>query len=234
MTKFLNPPFEALLNFVYPPFCIICEERLGSGEKSVCEKCWHSLSRIDQSKESDHTALVPNEKTGIYRVLSLWEFNDNVQKIIYEMKYFRKTSLARRIGKDMANLIASDKEYRTADLIIPVPLHKTKLRERGYNQSRLLSEAISSHTQIAMEQNGLTRIRYTETQSKLSAVERESNVRGAFTVSDVKLVMNRIVILVDDVFTTGSTLRACAEALINSGSKKILALTAAKTVSGTE
>jgi len=166
----------------------------------------------------------------ITKFLAVWEFNNAVREVIHEIKFFGKKSLTKFVGRELANLVTRDKDYLEADLIIPVPLHKTKLRERGFNQSLLLSQAIFKLSNIPVNQKVLKRIRYTQPQSKLNTVERQQNVNDAFRVIESSDVKGKTVILVDDVLTTGSTMRACAESLESAGVTKILALTAAATL----
>ena len=135
--------------------------------------------------------------------------------------------LAKLVGEELAALVAQDKDYLEADLIMPVPLHRTRLRERGFNQSLLLSQAISGLINIPVHQKVLKRIKYTKPQSKLNAAERQQNVKDAFRVIEPGAVKGKTVIIVDDVLTTGSTIRACAESLVNAQVTKVLALTAA-------
>ncbi|MFQ5823798.1 MAG: ComF family protein [bacterium] len=229
--KSFSPYIEAVLNFIYPPFCIICDVRLDSGSELICEQCWNCLPRINHSIENKLNISNKNSKIPeVSCVISVWEYSDEVQKIIHEMKYFKKQSLAGLMGDEMAKLVLADRVYSSADLIIPVPLHKTRLRERGFNQSILLSNRIATISKIPVERNVLKRIRYTKPQSKLGAVEREKNVQGAFEVTESNSLIDKQVILVDDVLTTGSTIRACAKVLIQAGVSKILAITAAKAI----
>lgn len=225
--KNIHPYLNAILDFIYPPYCLICKAHLDSGAKLVCEYCWQSLLRLQNMTElSDEK----RQKAPISRFLSVWQYSDEFQTIIHEMKYYGKKSLAQSMGEEMAKVVMASKEYSNADLIIPVPLHKTRLRERGFNQSFLLAQKITSVTKISVEPGILKRVRYTKSQSKLSATERVLNVQGAFKVTQSQPVKGKVVILVDDVLTTGSTLNACADALIDSGVAKVLILTAAMAV----
>lgn len=161
-------------------------------------------------------------------LVSVWEFSEQVQQIIHEYKYFRKKSLAKRLAAELAVQVQSHAEYRKADVIIPVPLHRTKFRERGYNQSLLLSLELSHLIETPVEAHILKRTRHTQSQSKLNAVQREQNVRGAFKVLDTESLESQQIILVDDVMTTGATLTAAGEPLLAAGAERVLALTLAR------
>jgi len=229
--KWAQPYSDAVLNFIYPPYCIICKARLELGLTLICKTCWQSLPRIDNTQIQKHSrANLDFTESQITKLLAVWEFNDAVQQVIHEMKFFGKKSIAKFLGREMADLMTHHKDYLETDMIIPVPLHKTKLRERGFNQSLLLSQAISKLTNIPVNQKILKRIRYTKPQSKMNAFERQQNVKDAFRVIDPSTVKGKTVVLVDDVLTTGSTMRVCVESLDSAGVAKILALTAAATI----
>jgi len=212
-----------ILDFVYPPFCSVCESRLQMSEKLVCESCWTALPRLSDS--SDEHGF-----PGIERLISVWEYSDAFQSIVHEMKFFRKKSLANRMAEEMSQLLASDPDMSHADYLIPVPLHRLRFRERGFNQSSLLTRYISEKIGIPVNES-LRRIRMTRSQSTLDSEARRHNVDGAFAVQGPEQISRKNVILVDDVTTTGSTLCACAAALRNSGAaSKVFAVTAGRTL----
>ena len=229
--KWAQPYSDAVLNFIYPPYCITCKTRLEPGLTLICRTCWHGLPKIDNTQNQKHSrANLDFAESQISKFLAVWEFNNAVQEIIHEIKFFGKKSLAKIVGRELADLMTHDKDCFGVDLIVPVPLHKTRLRERGFNQSLLLSQAISKLTNIPVTEKVLKRIRFTRPQSKLNAFERQQNVKDAFRVINSSIIKGQTVVLVDDVLTTGATMRACAESLESAGVAKILALTAAATL----
>lgn len=113
-------------------------------------------------------------------------------------------------------------------MLIPVPLHKTRIRERGFNQSLLLCISISSQLNIDYSDKVLVRTRYTQSQTKLNASKRQKNVANAFQVKSAESIRGKTIILVDDVITTGATMNACAQALARCGASEIILISAAK------
>jgi ComF family protein len=229
------PPFNfgfsflnALLNFIYPAVCAYCNTRLQAEEKLFCTKCWRSVQIVESSTPEELTAVKVWGSLPLEKIKSLWWFDDFVQALIHEMKYNRKLSLTKKLGVDLARIILQDGDFANADLLIPVPLHKSKQRERGYNQSLLLAKSIARHTKIPIENKIIKRIQKTRTQAKLNAEQRMQNVSSAFEVTDVAGVNNKKVILIDDVCTTGATLFACADVLLTAGCSRVLAVTVAK------
>jgi len=151
-------------------------------------------------------------------------------RLIHLLKYTRRLSLANRIGKLMSKLVIEDNFLRRAQLIIPVPLHPTRIRERGYNQSELLAKNLGECLNIPMSKKSLLRVRNTKSQTKLTPEQRKENVKGAFMVRDTVDIVNKHILLVDDVATTGATLDECAVALINGGASAVYAVTCAAAV----
>lgn len=223
--------YKALLDFVYPPLCYLCNNRVEEEEGLICKACWRKLNVLKEKDCADlWISKGAGEKVYFTRLVALWEYDSQVQRVIHLLKYQGRRSLAQQIGQRLATLVSTDSEYREADLIVPVPLHHRKFRERGYNQSWLLGKAISEETGIRCEKRALKRIRYTRSQTELKAKERLGNVKGAFKVVKDKLIKDKVIIVIDDLVTTGSTINSCAQALVSSGARKVLALAAARPV----
>jgi ComF family protein len=149
---------------------------------------------------------------------------------IHELKYARKTHLARSLGPLLASYAArwlgspADKL-----LVMPVPLHPRKLRQRGFNQSLLLARHVASRLEADLDYLSLRRTRFTQPQTSLTSDERKKNVRRAFGVVEPTGLKGRAVLLIDDVATTGSTLNECARVLKKAGVKEVYGLVLART-----
>ena len=148
-------------------------------------------------------------------------------KIIHHFKYRKKTNLAILLGRAMASIIKSDHYLKDVDIIVPVPLFWWKNLRRGYNQSALLSKTISQECSIKMN-NILKRIKNTKSQTKLNEEKRRKNVLNAFALQN-NGIKDKIVLLVDDVMTTGATINECARVLKNAGAEKVYSCGAAIT-----
>jgi ComF family protein len=164
------------------------------------------------------------------RARSVGMYGGALSEIVKLIKFRRKKTLAKRLGGMMGILLQTDPLLQNGELLIPVPLHRTRYRERGYNQSNLLAQAISVSTSISVKNSSLFRKKATKPQTDLSYEERLENVKGAFIVKGAHGLKGKRVILVDDVFTTGSTLQACTEALLEGGAEEVFCLTAAMAV----
>lgn len=218
--------FKTLLDFVYPPICYICNNRLTDSSEVICSPCWEALPRVKENPlEINRPGL---GDMYFHQSVAVWNFDAHFQSIIHLYKYQEYTKLARQIGKKMAEVISFAEEFNDADYLVPVPLHPARKRERGYNQSSLLCEQISKLLGIKVADKFLRRIRHTKTQTHLNAMERAKNVRQAFGLKNTGVFAERKIILVDDVLTTGATMNACARILIEAGASEVLVATAAR------
>ena len=148
--------------------------------------------------------------------------------MIHEFKYRYKTRLRRPLATLAAPLLEEYVLNFRPDMLVPVPLHKQRLRSRGFNQAVLIGDLLSRRWHIPMERRALKRIRWTEPQVNLAAGERKENVKNAFEVRCPEKTAFRRVILVDDVFTTGSTVDECARVLKKAGAEKVGVITVAR------
>lgn len=153
-------------------------------------------------------------------------FEGVVRKAVHQFKYRGVTALAPLLGDLLAHGLA--RRPAEADVLIPVPLFADRLRERGYNQALLLAQQLADRLSLPVAENTLVRTRRTTPQVKLSARERRANLRGAFACPNHEQVAGRKVLVIDDVTTTGATLRACADALAAAGATRVMGVVVAK------
>lgn len=150
------------------------------------------------------------------------EHSGILREMVQALKYENARPVARPLGERLAACLEA--QDWMIDIIVPVPLHTSRLRERGYNQSQLLGEHVADRTGIECIPAALRRIRSTQSQVTITAQERLTNVRDAFT-ADPSPTAGRTILLIDDVYTTGATLNACAEALVLVGAAAVYGLT---------
>ena len=135
------------------------------------------------------------------------------QKLIHSSKYHGNKKLGYELGRMAATTYRETGLFDTVDLLLPVPLHPKRMRQRGYNQSEWIAYGIRSVTGIAVDTSSLSRIKKTESQTRKQIFERSENVEDIFRVENTDTLKNKHILLVDDVITTGSTMNACAEAM---------------------
>jgi ComF family protein len=217
---------KEIIDFVLPPVCVCCdntlEHSLEQNTNFVCNRCLSKLKKVDEKHNIWGDRVHKTSFNG--KALSLYWFIEDteIQHILHALKYGGMKSIGRVFGKIIGNEIQRRYPNRY-DYAVPVPLHKSKFRERTYNQSDYICRGISESLNIQTLEKCLKRSRYTKTQTKLSINEREENVRNAFEVNDKykETIKGKNIILVDDVITTGSTILECSRVFKISGSGEV-------------
>jgi len=161
--------------------------------------------------------------------LAAYSHKDEARELVHLLKYQSDCAAADLLGESMtAALTASPLSPQRMDAVIPVPLHTSRLEQRGYNQALLLAQAVCTHTGLALADGVLIRVRATDTQLHRDHAERMNAMRGAFAVTDAASIRGRRLLLVDDVLTTGATAVSCANALLDAGAVSVSLLTACR------
>lgn len=197
---------------IHGQICPICGAPFGSAETLshspgyVCGRCRQSPPDYDQS-------------------LSIGYFEGQLREAIHQFKYRPCRSLGRHLSEWMNGNL---RFVADIDLVVPVPLHRKRLRQRGFNQALMLAHGVSRARALPLSHDNLVRIRSTRPQVELSAEERVKNVAGAFALKRPQDVMRKRALLIDDVFTTGATMNECAAVLKKAGASGVIALTLAR------
>lgn len=219
-----------LLDFVLPPSCLSCQNLLQPGERHLCSSCWSAIPRIDESLplyRETRTKLLSSGEVDELISPFVFEKEGTFQSLVHALKYSGFVSvgllLGNRVGEEM------NSGGIEADALIPIPLHRARKRERGYNQAELIAEGISEKTGIPVRANLLTRVKNTKSQTKLSLEERAENMSEAFTVPPraAGSLQDSRCVVVDDVITTGATIVSAATALKSAGARSVFAAAAA-------
>ncbi|MDP2982296.1 MAG: ComF family protein [Candidatus Latescibacter sp.] len=206
---------QALADFLFPPACILCGAGL-SGHEKLCRDCHDSVYAC--ALEYSPPARIIEQAVEIAVLLP---YHETCRTLVHAFKYHGMPSVAYLMGNLMARKSwARFSKYPSA-LLVPVPLHPLKLKERGYNQSLKIAEGFASFTGHEIGETLLSRRVYTGTQTALGQEERRRNVQGAFAFSGETALRDRPVILIDDVLTTGSTLAECTRTLKDGGAGDI-------------
>jgi len=209
-------------------FCDRCESQIACIRSPVCPCCGMPMSGESGSDHLCGECL--RERPPFSRARSLGRYEKTLLATIHKFKYGGKVAIGEILGNWMAAYDYPDFEIGNQSLIIPVPLHRKRLREREFNQSAILAKAISRRFSIPLDLTTLKRRVYTEPQVTLGKGDRETNVRGAFELRAPERLHGQRVILVDDVYTTGSTVKECARILMKNKAADVAVLTLARAV----
>lgn len=228
--------YDYLLDLVYPPVCVNCQAK----DSWLCPDCWHQIKFLPTTVCRSCGLVILNDHQSIclgcqrlhlqyvdrLRSATLFIDDNPIQQAIHSLKYHNHRAVATILGK---MLIEAYQRYQLqVDVIVPVPLYSSRIKERGYNHSELLAKELSQTTNLPLNTTNLQRIRFTPAQVTLKAEARRLNVKGAFVCHNASFT-GQTILLIDDVCTTGSTLEACALALKEAGGASVVALTLART-----
>lgn len=215
---------EDLINLLFPELCNGCGKLLYHGEKEICTKCLYDLPYTDFHLYEDN--LVAKQLWGrlpVNAAMAMLYFKKGtkVQNLIHGLKYDGKTEIGIRLGKLLAKKLSQSELYANIDIVIPVPLHQKKLRLRGYNQSEYIATGLAEDLGVCVSTKNLLRNKSTETQTKKARYTRFENMQDVFSVIKSEELADKHILLIDDVITTGATLEACGNVLLNHGIKKL-------------
>jgi len=224
-----------LANFVsllYPELCVVCGEPLMENEKFFCFVCFLKLPKTQYHLIPENQAVERLAgKISLVKASSYFYYNKGgiAQKVIAEIKYKGNQNLGKWIGNYLAKDMILSGFFQGIDFLVPVPLHRSKEKKRGFNQAEKIAEGIAQVTKIPIEANNVIRIKANTTQTQKGVFERWKNTQNLFHLKNPELFKGKHILLIDDVLTTGSTLEALAQNLLESKEVKISILTLAIT-----
>ncbi len=239
LPSILREMFETAIVFLYPAKCRVCDDFLGVGAMPyICTKCWQDVQFLkppwcdicgtpDVNGLCDACATSP-PRYGQLRTVALYQ--TTLQQAIHLFKFEKRKVFARHLIELINAHTPVDCDIATYDFILPIPIHKKRLRERGFNQATLLADGIAEAVGVPVLTDTLVRKRHTVAQSSLDREARQQNIVGAFEVRNPKLIRGKRLLVIDDVFTTGATIREAVNELWTVDPAEIDVLTLARTV----
>ena len=204
--------FEIVLDFLFPKKCSICN---CLNDNCICSDC---LKKINKFKIYNFK----NDGVWVYR------YEGIVRNLIIDYKFKDKSYLCELFANCILSDVAVCEFIQRYDIILPVPLHNKRLKERGYNQSKLISDILSKRLSIQTYDDVLIKIKNTLPQGKNLLHNRRKAVKGVFFVNNVEIIRGRDILIFDDIYTTGNTANECKRILLESGAKSVGILTIAK------
>lgn len=206
--------------------CVSCLEPLANANRSICLKCKSKLPATKFSvQEINPVMKLLWGKAEFSHASACFYFRKKgrMQRLIHALKYYGNTEVGVELGELMATEIEVSKMYQDVDIVLPVPLHPSKKRLRGYNQCDFLVEGISKKLDAKWAPNAVIRTSATDSQTRKSHFDRHQNVNRIFEVNEKEELLGKKILLVDDVITTGSTLASCANEIYRTtGSKPLI------------
>jgi ComF family protein len=238
--------WQGVLSLLFPRHCVLCGESLEPGYLlCLCPACWGGLPRVTQPfcpkcgrPIRGRTAVPFDTACGECRLeerrfrvcRSAGVYEGRLKECVHMLKYEKKRELARTLGLFMAEVVGPEIRGVNYGGIVPVPMHRRRLRERGFNQALLLAQEMGRRTGIPVLRRVLRRSEAHAPQSTLSRAERLESVKGAFELRDEGKVCGKHLLLMDDVFTTGATAEECVRVLLRGGAMAVDIVTLARSI----
>lgn len=235
----LQQTIETAITFLYPAQCRVCEKQLGlESVPYMCGECWDGIPLIEPpwcemcgipntEGKCDECATTP-PPYGKLRTIAYYE--SALQQAIHFFKFEKRTSLAKPLTQLTMEHFPDDCNISEYDFILPIPIHKKRLRERGFNQATLLAKGIAKNVGVQVVTDALVRHRNTSPQSSLDREARQTNIVGAFELKKKEVVRNKRILVLDDVYTTGATVREAVKVLWDADPIEVDVLTLARTL----
>ncbi|HHY70344.1 MAG TPA: ComF family protein [Thermoanaerobacterales bacterium] len=226
------------LDLLFPskPYCLLCGNKLIEIETIVCETCKNKILPLTEPlckkcgkplrKRDSFCYDCQREQHAFIQARSYGYYDTTLKQLIHEFKYCGKRELAEVLGNMMFHVL-KQLPWPDFNYLVPLPLHKKRQRERGFNQAYLLTKVLAKKSKIPIFQ-GLIRTKSTEHQTLLDKSFRKRNLKGAFKVLQNSKIYGKTVLLVDDVYTTGTTAGECSKSLLEAGAKSVYVLTCAR------
>lgn len=218
-----NQYIKDFFNLIFPDLCVVCNRHLVSQEKLICISCLYNLPKTNFHKEIDNpVSQLFWGRAKIEYATAYYFFNKGgqYQNMMHKFKYHGVKEIGYVLGRSFGAQIKNS-FFKKVDVVIPVPLHQSKLKKRGYNQSELIAEGLSESLQKKLDTKNLIRTIATTTQTRKSRFDRWKNVEKIFKVKNPGQITGKHILLVDDVVTTGSTLEACANVILEIPETKV-------------
>lgn len=213
---------EKILEYIFLPTCGVCGKL---GEGYLCRKCERELKKYEVIEESINNNILNKERID---KMYIFKYTELVRNLILQYKFNDKAYLYRTF----CEFIVKNKKVfdfiKSYDIIIPVPIHKARMRERGYNQSELIAKELAKKLELKVYTDVLIKIKNNKVQSTLSSKEREINTKNVYKLVNLEKIYNKRVLIFDDIYTTGATINSCIEEVKKANVKKIGILTLAK------
>jgi ComF family protein len=218
------------VSLLFPQLCQACGNSLMAGEDLICTSCTYQLPFTNFHLQPDN--IVARQFWGKIKLEGAYAMcyfakGGKMQHLMHQFKYKGMHKIGNRLGNIAGEQLSDSPVFNSTDLIIPVPLHKIRLKQRGYNQSACFAEGLAQKLNAAVELDNLVRLSATETQTHKSRFSRFENMREVFSIHDPEKLRGKNVLLVDDVVTTGSTLEACGIELLKIEGLKLSIVTIA-------
>lgn len=224
-----------ILAGIYPPKCPFCNRLTGTRMVTGCKLCREKLPFIQgprcfqcgkpvRSEEMEYCMDCAQKQHFFRQGISLWSYDKTVKQAVYGFKYKNKRIYAGYFAKELVKYWYNQIKIWNADAVIPVPIHKRRYRQRGYNQAELLAKELAKYIEVPVRTDVVYRCKNTKPQKQLNDKERQKNLKNAFKIAGNGVQLKKVIV-VDDIYTTGTTVDVLAELLLGAGVLEVYVIT---------
>lgn len=231
----------SIINLLYPAICHSCGKKTIEWNKNLCSECIKKIEQrlppfcikcgkqlVGEPDMIDSCSDCKKDTLYFDRAWSVCHYDGIIKELVHNFKYKKTIGLAKEFSDIILNFMGKYNIAKDAELVASIPMHPKRLFEREINQSDILAKNIAKRLRLAYTQGLLKKTKYTPLQSKLKRNERIKNLWGSFRIKNGSLVKNKNILLIDDIFTTGSTVNECAKILKKAGARYIEVVTLAR------
>jgi ComF family protein len=226
---------------LFPSSCRLCHRLLDRpGERIICHDCWQMVYPpsfpfcprcgrfFEINRKPDLCPDCEEQRWSFSLHRSCFRYEGLIKEIILLYKYGKIKVLGQALARKCLSVLDASELWTGLEVIVPVPLYSSRQRERGFNQSEVIARELSRRKKIRLVSGAIVKVKDTPPQASLEAAARRENVKGVYRVKQKEAIKGKVVLLVDDVFTTGSTIEACSRVLMEAGAKEVRAMTVAQ------
>ncbi len=209
---------------IYPKICYACNNVLYNNENTICTYCLYEMPETNfHNEENNPLSQVFWGRVSLEATTALFYYQKGckVQKLMHEFKYRGKREIGIYAGKLLANKLKISEKWKDIECVLPVPLHPKKERQRGFNQSGVFAKGIATELEVNLIEDNLVREFHSKSQTRKARFQRWKNVETVYHIKNPKTLKNKNLLLVDDVITTGSTIEACTQKLLEIEGTKV-------------
>ena len=214
--KIIENTWSDFIALFFPRLCIACEQSLPKSERCLCLDCQLTLPETHFHETSPNTFTARFDgRVRLEAATALYFFTrkSRTQHLVHQIKYNDKREAAVELGRVLGEKLAHSPVFQGIDCIVPVPMHPTKQRWRGYNQAEMFADGLADSMQIDVNTTALQKVKMTTSQTKMSRLQRLANTQEVFELANPKALNGKNILIVDDVMTSGATLESCALAI---------------------